>query len=63
MLKLLRYILLRDIATAPIGPRSVIATGPEEIQECKWELELDMENFIQAAEVRSGEQSYAFLWV
>ena len=41
----------RDIATASIGPRSTIATGPEELQESKWELELDTERFIQAAEV------------
>lgn len=41
-----------DIATASIGPRSAVATGPEEIQGSKWELEADTERFIQAAEVR-----------
>lgn len=37
--------------TASIGPRSVVATGPEEIKAAKWELEADTERFIQAAEV------------
>ena len=41
-----------DIATASVGPRSTVATGPEEIQASKWELEEDTERFIQAAEVR-----------
>ena len=40
-----------DIATASIGPRSIVATGPEEIQSSKWELEADMERFIETAEV------------
>ena len=40
-----------DIATASIGPRSTVATGPEEIQASKWELEADTEKFIQVAEV------------
>ncbi|KAF4982877.1 hypothetical protein FZEAL_1573 [Fusarium zealandicum] len=39
-----------DIATAPIGPRSVVATGPNELEECKWELERDMEKFMEIAE-------------
>ncbi|MCJ1360523.1 MAG: hypothetical protein MMC33_010531 [Icmadophila ericetorum] len=39
-----------DIATASIGPRSLVATGPEELQGAKWELEEDTERFIQAAE-------------
>lgn len=43
--------LRSDIATASIGPRSVVAAGPEEIQGSKWELEADTERFIQAAEV------------
>lgn len=41
-----------DIATASIGPRSTVATGPEEIQASKWEFEADTERFIQTAEVR-----------
>jgi leukotriene-A4 hydrolase len=39
-----------DIATAPIGPRSIVATGPNELEECKWELERDMEKFMEVAE-------------
>lgn len=39
-----------DIATAPIGPRSTVATGPEELDASKWELEADTEHFIQVAE-------------
>ena len=42
---------IRDIATASIGPRSSLATGPEELEASKWELEEDTEHFIQAAEV------------
>ncbi|RDA93652.1 hypothetical protein CP533_4865 [Ophiocordyceps camponoti-saundersi (nom. inval.)] len=39
-----------DIATAPIGPRSLVATGPNELADCKWELEQDMEKFMDVAE-------------
>ncbi|KAL8674803.1 MAG: hypothetical protein Q9168_000784 [Polycauliona sp. 1 TL-2023] len=39
-----------DIATAPIGPRSVVATGPEELSASQWELEADTERFIEVAE-------------
>ena len=39
-----------DIETAPIGPRSVVATGPNELADCKWELEHDMEKFMEVAE-------------
>ncbi|KAH8170589.1 peptidase family m1 domain-containing protein [Sarocladium implicatum] len=39
-----------DIVTAPIGPRSVVATGPNEIKDCKWEFEHDMEKFMEIAE-------------
>lgn len=49
--RVLNTYLRSDIATASIGPRSVVATGPEEIQGSKWELEADTERFIQAAEV------------
>lgn len=27
-----------DIATASIGPRSVVSTGPEELSAAKWEV-------------------------
>jgi leukotriene-A4 hydrolase len=39
-----------DIKTAPIGPRSVVATGPNELEACKWEFENDMEKFMEIAE-------------
>ena len=39
-----------DIVTAPIGPRSVVAAGPNEIEASKWELERDMEKFMEIAE-------------
>jgi leukotriene-A4 hydrolase len=39
-----------DIATAPIGPRSTVATGPDELADCKWELEADTERFLKAGE-------------
>ncbi|EXJ88595.1 leukotriene A-4 hydrolase [Capronia coronata CBS 617.96] len=39
-----------DIATAKIGPRSVVATGPDELRACQWELEADTERYLQAAE-------------
>lgn len=39
-----------DIATASIGPRSVVSTGPEELSDAKWELENDMEKFLEVAE-------------
>ncbi|KAL8732032.1 MAG: hypothetical protein Q9166_002984 [cf. Caloplaca sp. 2 TL-2023] len=47
-----------DIATAPIGPRSAVATGPEELEASKWELENDTERFIQVAE----SLVYAYTW-
>lgn len=39
-----------DIATASIGPRSSVSTGPEELLAAKWELESDTEKFIEVAE-------------
>jgi len=39
-----------DIKSAPIGPRSTVWTGPDELEGCKWELETDTETFIKAAE-------------
>ncbi|KAI1301994.1 leukotriene A-4 hydrolase [Xylaria venustula] len=39
-----------DLETAPIGKRSVVATGPEALQEAKWELENDMDKFLEVAE-------------
>lgn len=40
-----------DISEAAIGPRSVVATSPDKVQECQWELEADTEKFIGAIEV------------
>ncbi|KAJ5851932.1 Leukotriene A4 hydrolase [Penicillium soppii] len=39
-----------DVAEAPIGPRSVVATSPDKLDECKWELEADTETFITTIE-------------
>ncbi|RAL06228.1 bifunctional aminopeptidase/epoxide hydrolase [Aspergillus ibericus CBS 121593] len=39
-----------DISEAAIGPRSVVATSPDKLQECQWELEADTEKFIGAIE-------------
>jgi len=39
-----------DIASADIGPRSTVWTGPDELQGAKWELEDSTEKFIKAAE-------------
>lgn len=39
-----------DIAHAPIGPRSYVATGPDELKACQWEFERDMEKFMEVAE-------------
>lgn len=39
-----------DLASASIGPRSTVWTGPDELAACKWELEKDMENFLEVAE-------------
>jgi leukotriene-A4 hydrolase len=39
-----------DIAIASIGPRSTVATGPDELKDCKWELEDDTEKFLKAGE-------------
>lgn len=39
-----------DIATASIGSRSLVSTGPEELLGAKWELERDTEKFIETIE-------------
>ncbi|KUI72521.1 hypothetical protein VM1G_08408 [Cytospora mali] len=39
-----------DIATASIGPRSLVATAPDQLEAAKWEFEHDMEKFMDAAE-------------
>ena len=39
-----------DLAFARIGPNSVVATGPDEVKACQWELERDMGKFLDVAE-------------
>lgn len=39
-----------DLATAPIGKRSVVAAGPEAIKDAQWELEGDMDKFLDVAQ-------------
>ena len=39
-----------DIVSAPIGPRSVVATSPDQLSACVDELSADTESFLQAAE-------------
>lgn len=39
-----------DIVSAPIGKRSSVATGPNELKASQWELEGDMDKFLDAAE-------------
>ena len=40
-----------DIGKAPIGPRSVVATGPKELKAAQWELEESTEKYIETIEV------------
>ena len=39
-----------DLASAPIGKRSVVVTGPEALEDAKWEFEADMDKFLEVAE-------------
>jgi aminopeptidase N len=39
-----------DLKAKPIGPRSQVISGPEEVDGCQWELEKDMEKFLESAE-------------
>ena len=39
-----------DIVSAKIGSRSVVVTSPNELDDCKWELERDMDKFMDVAE-------------
>lgn len=39
-----------DLASASIGPRSLIWTGPEELTAAQWEFEADTERYIKIAE-------------
>ncbi|RMZ79388.1 hypothetical protein DV738_g3382, partial [Chaetothyriales sp. CBS 135597] len=39
-----------DLAFASIGPRSTVATSPDSLSSCTWELSHDTERFLQAGE-------------
>ena len=39
-----------DLSFAPVGPRSTVATSPDAIDACKWELDQDTEKFMEVAE-------------
>ncbi|KAK1141367.1 Leucyl aminopeptidase yscIV [Aspergillus melleus] len=47
-----------DISEATIGPRSAVATSPDKLRECQWELEADTEKFIHAIEAIV----YPYVW-
>lgn len=51
----------RDLAEAPVGPRSVVVSSPDKIGDCKWELEAHTEKFIEAIEVSQGSLGCANL--
>ncbi|KAL1897347.1 Leucyl aminopeptidase yscIV [Sporothrix stenoceras] len=39
-----------DIATASIGDRSIVATSPDQLKACQWELEQDMPKYLDVIE-------------
>ena len=39
-----------DLGFAPIGPRSTVATSPDQLEGCKWEFETSTEDFLKAGE-------------
>jgi leukotriene-A4 hydrolase len=39
-----------DLGFASVGPRSTVATSPDTLESCKWELEEDTEKFLKTAE-------------
>lgn len=47
-----------DLASASIGPRSTVWTGPEELKACQWEFENDTEAYIEVAE----KLVYPYAW-
>ncbi|THC91673.1 hypothetical protein EYZ11_008868 [Aspergillus tanneri] len=47
-----------DISEATIGPRSAVATSPDKLRECQWELEADTEKFIDVIE----KIVYPYVW-
>ena len=55
-----------DIAKAPIGPRSVVATGPKQLKAAQWELEESTERYIETVEVCTVLRNMEFMlmyWV
>lgn len=55
-----------DIAKAPIGPRSVVATGPKLLKAAQWELEESTERYIETVEVCTVLRDMEFMlmyWV
>ena len=55
-----------DIAKAPIGPRSVVATGPKQLKAAQWELEESTERYIETVEVCTLLRNMEFMlmyWV
>lgn len=55
-----------DIAKAPIGPRSVVATGPKQLKAAQWELEESTERYIETVEVCTVLRDMEFMlmyWV
>ncbi|GIZ43671.1 hypothetical protein CKM354_000688800 [Cercospora kikuchii] len=47
-----------DLASASVGPRSQVWTGPEELTAAQWEFEADTEKYIEIAE----KIVYAYAW-
>jgi leukotriene-A4 hydrolase len=47
-----------DIASSPIGPRSIVATSPDQLPACVSELSADTEVFLRAAE----QIVYPYAW-
>ncbi|KAI1925165.1 Leucyl aminopeptidase yscIV [Ophidiomyces ophidiicola] len=43
-----------DIVQAPIGPYSKVATSPDRLKECQWELEADVEKFLDAIGIQAA---------
>ncbi|KAI1942814.1 Leucyl aminopeptidase yscIV [Ophidiomyces ophidiicola] len=47
-----------DIVQAPIGPYSKVAASPDRLKECQWELEGDVEKFLNAI----GDIVFPYVW-
>ncbi|KAI1980235.1 Leucyl aminopeptidase yscIV [Ophidiomyces ophidiicola] len=52
-----------DIVQAPIGPYSKVATSPDHLKECQWELEADVEKFLDAIGlIRFKDIVFPYVW-